>query len=464
MDLLIAFMVVIQAIVVIVLARTLKRDFIAKLGFLLMASTFAYHGLGEVIQYVFPGHNPYRSIVTDSSLRIWIVLITGSMCTFTLVYYLTIRQYRWFRLPSRKQQKNHRLSGLLLSLSGTYLLKWQVLFILGLLGFVIVDLEKVQGAGYVSSGIADQFAALIFSISLTTLCVMVRTRWHLALFVLYAAIVAVNGSRLLVVLTILTAISAATRYGRAISARTIVGAGSILLVMSAAVSVVRGDHGIFRNEEALTRLEAFNDRSEGTQDTTDRLVEDSVYRLDGNSYGAMIVEKQLGGYGSTGFSQIMATIQYNIPSFIFRGKLDLDGYLRNEEAYQDQFYGFADDIDYISDFWSLMIGYVGIIGFVLAAPCLGWLFGMLDNWLSTSVSVTSYVCGICLSIIPMDLELGIAGIPYTLRGLAVFLIAVQMLRIRRRTGRSQRSTPVSAQPVSAVPPERRAPALLDVLH
>jgi hypothetical protein len=159
------------------------------------------------------------------------------------------------------------------------------------------------------------------------------------------------------------------------------------------------------------------------QKFADSILDDSVYRFDGNSYGAMVVGKQDQGYGITGANQFLSTIAYMVPSFLNRGKLETEFYLRNEEAYQDNFFGFDDKVDYLSVFWSVLIGYIGWIGLLVTAPFLGWGFAALDNWLARTASITSYLCGVTLSAIPLMMELGIAGVPGTLRGLAAILLA-----------------------------------------
>ncbi len=104
---------------------------------------------------------------------------------------------------------------------------------------------------------------------------------------------------------------------------------------------------------------------------------DTIYRFDGNSYGAMVLERQLGGYGFTGLNQVLATISYNLPSFLNPDKLQGDVYMRNEEAYQDVFYGLPEDVDYISDFWSILLGYSCILGLLMIAPIVGYLLARL---------------------------------------------------------------------------------------
>jgi len=125
-----------------------------------------------------------------------------------------------------------------------------------------------------------------------------------------------------------------------------------------------------------------------------------------------------------------------IPSFIYRGKLDLDEYLRNEEGYVVDFYGFP-SIDYMSDFWTILLCYVGPWGLLVCAFILGWLCACLDNWLSKTSAVIPYLIGLALSEIPANLEQGfLSSILDTGRTLLVLVPLVWLLSRRRHKPRA----------------------------
>ena len=420
----IAICVVLQASVLCVAIRQVRGRFLGKLGCLFILMSFAYHGFTEIMQTVFPDRNVlYRSLVTVEALDEWVMIVTGAIALFAAVYLHRLRRYN----------RQDHLQAVLSSLSTSALMRWPVLLGIGLLGFgvrvALSDAAMTQGT---VAGLAVQFTLLSFVLAMGGLCLNAPPRKMILVSALFCGLLAITGARSQVFFLLLMSLSLIVRYGGDVRARTVLSAGALIALCFIAISGSRGAYGRFSDDDGVAqRLDALGSGIR-FQELADSIIDDSVYRFDGNSYGAMVAGKQDQGYGITGANQFLNTIAYMIPSFLNRGKLETEFYLRNEEAYQDNFFGFDDKLDYLSVFWSVLIGYIGWIGLLVTAPFLGWGFAALDNWLARTASITSYLCGVTLSAIPLIMELGIAGIPGTLRGLAAILLLAHASKFLRK--------------------------------
>ena len=416
-----AVCVAIQCGVLVMLVLRLGRQSLGRLGFLLMATAFCYHGLTEIVQAVFPGRNSYRIFTDTRSMDLWLIVITSVMVLFTAVYLWHINV---------RAGAINRLGLLRAALSRTFLVRWPILLGMGAVGLVltIVEPSAESGTGYWAGGLADQFTVLLLALSLSTLCLTTSGRRTLFLFACYSILIVGYGARNRVLVMMAMAVSAIARYGQRIPIKTLLGLGLIVALCFTAISISRKEYGRFVHGESFGQRLAIIGASAGNpEEHADAILDDTVYRFDGNSYGALVLERQFEGYGTTGLAEVLNTIGYVTPAFINSSKMTSDGTQRNEKGYQCNFYDLGFDVDYVSDLWNLMVGYIGWAGMLLLAPAFGYGMAALDNWLASSITIESYLSGITLSYIPVSLELGVAGIPYTLRGLAFLLLANKVI-------------------------------------
>jgi hypothetical protein len=436
MDSIIFFGVAVQAVLLVLVAIRLRQRSLGAIGFLLMAATFVYHGLTEMAQAIFPGRDLYRDLAAPSWVAIWTLLISAGLALFTVAYLSGLKAML------KKKPSNLRLADLIANLDRAYLLRWPLLLGIGIPSFLFVLVRTQENdtpGGYWLSGLAVQFTPLLLTLSFATVCIKTGGRRFLLIFLGFSIFLIASGNRFDVLATALLAISAMIRYGVKLPKSTLFIAAVTLVGAVTAISASRGTYGRFRAGEGfVTRLEAIGSTILSPENiSTDELLDDSIYRFDGNSFGAMILERQSDGYGITGLKQAEATVGYMIPSFIYRGKLNLDEYLRNEEGYAVEFYGLP-PIDYMSDFWTILLCYAGPWGLLICALILGWICACLDNWLSRTSDVLPYLIGLGLSEIPANLEVGfLASILDTFRALVVLVPLVWLLS--RRKNRTQGS-------------------------
>jgi hypothetical protein len=141
----------------------------------------------------------------------------------------------------------------------------------------------------------------------------------------------------------------------------------------------------------------------------------------------MILDKQSQGYPITGLAQLGSTIGYMIPSFLYPDKLNLRVEDRNEEAYTTAFYQLPEDVDFVSDLWSLLLSYSGAVGLLICFACFGFLLSRLDNWLITESSAVAYLAGFFAAMAPFALEQSVSGLIYLGRGFVTLLILDRVL-------------------------------------
>jgi len=429
----------IQLIALAIFIRKLGRQCLGSIGFLLMVVTFFFHGLTEIVQVTFPGQNLYRDMTEQIYLDYFVLLVSIGMLFFTLCYFA--------RRPPRISPR--RLDVVISSLSTSFLLRWPVLIGIALPSFLLVALRDQNLAiNYWTGGLSDQFTTILLVVAFSTLCIRWRGRNFFAMVSGFAILLITAGSRTLIVLGITTAISVLARCGVRLPLRSIAAGGLAVGLCFAILSTTRASYGRFNSGESFgARLDAIatSTRESGDGESKDAMVSDTAYRFDGNSYGAIILQKQMQGFGITGADQLLATVEYMIPSFLFPGKLTLGVEMRNEEAYTDSFYQLSADIDYVSDLWSLLLGYVGSIGLLICFALLGAIFAALDSRLITKSSSYYYLAGVFLALFPLNLEQGISGVIYLARAFAAIAAlewVLCLLTARAKTGQALVARPV----------------------
>jgi len=424
MQLLIFLAVAIQIALLVAMVMRLRKRSLGSIGFLLLAATFVYHGLTEFAQVLFPDRNPYRDMTTTAGVANFTLLMSVAMTLFTLTYLLRLRRPAHFSFRE-----------LLERLDRTYLLKWPVLIGLGVPSFIFLlrSQADLNSGGYWTAGLAYQFTPIILTLSFATICLKLAGRYFLSVFIVFSILLIASGSRFEVIATALLAISAMVRYRVSLPVRTLLVISIILLVSMIAITASRGTYGRFNSGESLSfRLGAIATAIASPDDIRlDEILDDTIYRFDGNSFGALILERQSDGYGVTGMTQVITTLKYMIPSFLYPNKLDLEEYQRNEEAYAVEFYALP-EIDYASDFWTMLLCYGGSWGLLMCGLVLGWVVAGIDNWLSGSSDPTAYIVGLGISTLPANLELGVAGAIYILRALAVLAVVAWLVSSKHK--------------------------------
>jgi hypothetical protein len=402
---------------VVFMAVRLGRLCLGRIGFLFVVASFAYHGLPEILLACFPNStsDAYRDYTDPGYLTWWILLVTLGLITFGGAYLLTARN---------PVNADVRYSSLIAQLDKVYLLRWQMIVALAVPDFLFVALSAQDSGGYWLTGLSAEYVPYLVALSFATFALKYKGRGFEIAALFYIALMALSGERSRVLGPVILTLSALARYGIVLSWRRLVVAAVLVGSGFVAISLTRSLNGRFAVGEGLDdRLSAIaGGITEAADSVNTAVLDDTVYRVDGNSFAAIILERQQSqGYASTGFTQLIATIRYMIPSFLFRSKMALDVSLRDEEGYDDWFYDLP-DVDWLPTVWGSLLCYAGPFGLVVFAALLGWTAGQVDNWLFTIPTVNSYLIGIWISLIPLTIEWGVSAIIVSLRGMLPVLL------------------------------------------
>lgn len=411
-----------QVLVLVIFVRRMGKECIRSIGFNLMAVTFAFHGLTEVVQRMFPEKNEYRESVGAPNVDAFVVVVSFGMLLFTICYFMT---------PPVRTGAG-KLAAVIGGLRQSYLLRWSAMAAIGIPSFVLVSLrDQASAVDYWTGGLSDQFTPYLLMIGFITLCLRARGRYLILYAGAFIVLLVTSGSRTAVGTAIAVSICTLARCGIKLPARTIIGGTLVVALSFGALSTTRKLYGRFSSGEDFSeRLEAIATSSQGsdTDISESAILDDTVYRFDGNTLGALILEKQNAGYPSTGASQLLSTFGYLIPSFIYVDKLNLRAENRNEEAYTISFFNLP-DVDHVSDLWNLLEGYVGPWMLPLWFAGFGFLLGRIDRWLVLESGPTSSLAGIFLAAVPMSLEQSISGMLYLGRAFITLLILDRALSL-----------------------------------
>jgi hypothetical protein len=433
MSLLLLAAVLQTALLAFMIFRIKDRVF-GKCGFLMMLQTWVYHGLTEVAQWLYPDRNfIYRDEVSLEGLADCALLMTGVMACFILGY---LRFHKTAPPVSRTE--------LVRSLDTSWFLKWQVVVPVALFSFSIaaVSLGNADIQGYWSGGLALQFFTFLSGLAFATVAIRAGGRWFPAVTLAAVAVLSLGNSRTPAVMTTIVGIAAMSRYGIHVRRSAYVIGAIIVLLFTAVISNGRAFYGRLNDQSVTARAATMLQTLTTNGVSVENVLDDFVYRFDGNSFGAMIMDKRAVGYGVTGWDQVAATVSYVVPAFIYKGKADLELKYRNEENYTQSFYAMNEELDDLPTYWTTLLGYMGPYFLLPFAGLCGVLFAKADYWLESNISPMAIMLATVLSVIPCAIEQGPVFILLTLRMLPVLMLLVWTPRALRARA-AMRSAPAA---------------------
>lgn len=416
-----------QLVAILIMALTLRKRATSSIGFLFVVMALIFHGFTEVAQLLFPGMNLYRNLTQGEDIDRWVLIAGFSIFLFVVGYVLGTRRSKF------KIEENQ-----LYSKWNTGLPDWR--FILALLApLYLVSVSGAQGSdlGYWVTGLTQQFLTL--GIPLVAVLYLLRSRGkgYLVVILLQSLVFILLGQRLYVVMGFLVVIIVIARYGIRIPPIQqwllvfIVG----LFVLS--ITAMRLDTGraSFTDSGTTQRIDAL---SAGAQRLAEvgvdsNLINDFVYRFDGNAYPAMILDIVSKGHDFAGFTPFVNNIFLAVPSFLNPTKLASTVETRNDKAYFTAFYGIPQVADFIPTVIGTLFFYYGVLSLFPAMIVGGWLFARLDIWLAQRFTFFTLLFSIGLTSATVLMEQGVAVYILTLRGVVALyclwrvLVAVGLL-------------------------------------
>lgn len=408
-----------QAAAVAVVLMTLRRRWLASAGGLFVAVAFLYHGLSEIVQRAFPGHNDYRMLVGLASVDLWTVLAGAAMLCFAAAYCLTFlglgpRRRRVARLP------------LVSGVPG-----WGVLLILSVVSRLVM--LSGQDLGYWVNNIAAYFSGLMLVLGCAGLVLRKGPAYVLPAALGSSLFLALGGSRGEVVLYVVLLLGVLKRLDMPLRFSRLVAVGAVVAVLVILISAARVASGRL-DQQAENTAPALADRFQwlasgsqvagaGEQQLT-ALAEDFSYRFDGNAFPALVLEDLQARQTTPGLTSFWRNFVLQIPSVLMPGKLDQDPRMLFEEDYSITFFRLPEGIDYLPMTLGILFTYYGGPGLLLFALLLGAMYGLVDHVAMQPRSLVALLTGISFSWAALRMEQGVMVYFGTIRTLLMYLVAI----------------------------------------
>lgn len=419
---------------------TVRGRWLNHTGAMLLAMGCLYHGFTEVLQFFFPGRNEFRAELLDQdSLDTWMVLVSIALLVYAIAYAATMRGRE--ATPEPERLRAAFLDGLQV--------KWLLLLCAPLLflsirgqGLTAVGAVGTQDrTNYATAGLAGQF--LIFLTALTAVVIVARFggKWLLPVLAVQSAILGLIGVRSVIMLSALLVLYGVHRLGVRYSKKMLVAAFVFVAVAAMSISSARavsGREAFMADHPASDRITALVDGFTAIPSQGDAILNDVVYRFDGNVFGPLVVKSLNQGTPTVGLTTLENDVMLTVPSFLNPNKLNSDVAQRDEETYFDVHFGLDPTLDYLPGLWGFMPGYFGEAGMIVLSALLAVAMGGLDRWLGRRTTQTAFVValGVTQSILLYE---GLpTGFLTQARGVLLFVAGLALLRLLRR-GRSVRA-------------------------
>lgn len=379
----IALGLLLQLLAAMLVHAAIRGEWLKHSGAMLLAMASLYHGITEVQQWISPGRNRTRLQASQESVDAWVVLVSLGLLIYAVGYVWGLRGRP---APSADAMNTDAVRGLSV--------KWLLLLSAPLVILSIQGRGAVQAAGftgqpasdnYATAGLATQF--LIFTITLTGIVLIARRggKWLLPWIVLQTVLLSFVGVRSMLVVSAVLVLYGAVRLRISFSMKPLIATGLLLALVAATISSSRavvGREYFLADRPAADRMTAL---ARGlvalpTAESREAVIDDFVYRFDGNTFGALVGQALDKGAPPVGFVTLKNDLLLTVPSFLNPDKLNQRIEDRNEDAYFVKHFGLNYGTDYLPGLFGFMLGYLGKPGVPVLALLLGLSFAWIDRW------------------------------------------------------------------------------------
>jgi hypothetical protein len=428
---------VIQAVAIWLMHVGIRGRWISHIGAIFLASAVAYHGITEIVQWLLPGQNGYRRFIDSGQLDDWVLLVSIALLLYSAAYVFFIRRAK----PSSAHQY---FAGIKPRWLMTIIAPLVVLTAAGSAATAYQPQGTVKtGSTYVVGGIAEQFLVLIVGVAGAAFVAQRGVRYLLPTLLAECALLSLGGDRRSIVFGAVITLYGLTLAGvRLPRKKLLVGvACAVLLVLAVSASrevVGRGQfgegQGVTDRGNALLAGAASLGSAEGWKGVRD----ETVYRLDGNTFGTLIDTSLQDAVPPVGLITVWNTVKLGIPTFIYFGKVNQPIEDRVEEVYLINHFAIG-NVDYIPGFFGSVIGYFGRWGMLVIAILLGIVIAAADRFIRGRATPARLALGSGAVLAVLLYEQSLQAVVLNARGaitLAV-LIWVALRLVRRREERTR---------------------------
>lgn len=256
-----------------------------------------------------------------------------------------------------------------------------------------------------------------------------------------------SGSRSAVLFTLVALLLVLVGYGVPIRWRSLILPGLIAVILAVSISGMRSLMGrsIFEAQTNMQRIESLTAGAKVALEygLPPEVLQDFVYRFDGNAFGGLIVAGYEAGIDLPGLTPILNNFLLTVPSFLYPSKLEagifglsekdyLVNHFRMSGFHTEELHGELEeraDIDFIPGVWGILFGAFGSIGVLLSAALLGWGYAAMDTWRIRSRSLLAGLIWIGSIWATLTYEQGIRVLFLT--GRATFALFLVLILLRK---------------------------------
>jgi hypothetical protein len=318
--------------------------------------------------------------------------------------------------------------------------------------------------GYWIGGLASQFLTIAVALASFDFIQRRRGKYFVPVLLLQSLLLVPIGSRWSVVAGAVLVIWALTRAGISpaggqvllVSAAALLGAFTLSAARVADNDIENavGRFGPTTQVGPISRAKDLLGGVEGLSSSWNNpgLWADWVYRFDGNTFPA-VVSREIRERGAkpAGPGRLLETGVIAVPSFLYKGKANLNITERNEETYMQAHYNLSRHEDFLPTTLGMLYAYGGVAGLWAAAALLGLGFALLDRWLTARLTPARLLIGLGVLLCALLYEQGVEVYPLTLRGVVALVVIVKLLEFGRALVHGQTFWPRIARRRYAAP-------------
>lgn len=435
-----------QAAALLIVRWAVRGNWARHAGALLLIVAVAYHGLTEIVQAVFPGRNPDRNAVTQAELGDWVLLVSVALLIYATAYALVLGR------RDRAEPPVTSVEGL--SFRWVFLITLPLL-VLSMQGyaFAVGNGDPTQTAdSYLLSGLAGQFAVFLTAVCGALAVIRCGSRWAMPILFVEAAVVSTVGARSMVIAVCVMTLYGAALAGVRIPRRQLVAAVALIAVLGMTISATRAiegrtsfnpDAGPADRIGALATGLAAVPSGKGL----DAVLDDFVYRLDGNTFGAIVLDSLGRGAQPVGTTTIQNSVGLAVPSFLNPDKLQTSTVDRSEKEFYARTFGTPPRSvrDILPTVWGVMLGYGGPFALLVLSLLLGGAMALVDRRMLRGTTAVYFLLGMGLVQFVLSYEQGPEELFLRMRGVLLIVVAVGAINAWRRSKTQVTRAPVASR-------------------
>lgn len=371
-----------------------------------------YHGVGEVMQVLFPGRNVYRALVRQGNIDKWVFVAGVGLLVFAVTYVILVR-----RAPPQDTEAPSSIKGLP---------PWWVCLLIALPGYWLglAGLGEAQ-VGYWVANITATLST--YGILLASVGFVLRkgSRSLVAVLIGQSLALALLGFRGTVAVGALIVLGVLARLGVRIKGKQF---ASVLVIAAALMVAISGARAVLgRTDQSpdlaggAARLAWLSSGITAAGDSTavgGKVLNDFVYRIDGNAFPAMILERQSDGYPLPGLHSLWQDVLLAIPRFLNPAKGETDETEREEKYFLIGHYdlpweggsravSYKQGLDYLPTTLGVIFSYYGVPSLIFGALALAVLFAATERWAERRKGLFPLVMNIALMLCVFRYEAGV---------------------------------------------------------